>query len=308
MNWTRHDLIDLQDLSKEEIEMILETAKSFKEVSSRNVKKVPALRGRTIATLFFEPSTRTRVSFELAAKRLSADYLDISVATSSVSKGESVLDMAKNIEAMNVDLIITRHQSAGVPYLLSKHLNASIVNAGDGCRAHPTQALLDVFTLKETFETLEGLKISIVGDIAHSRVARSNIYALNKLGAKVTLCGPPTLIPREVESLGAKVTYDFNQVLKESDVIMLLRLQKERQQQKLLPSIAEYAKVFGLDSKKLAKTKDNVVVMHPGPTNRGLEITAEVADGGKSVILDQVTNGIAVRMAILYLVLGVKES
>ncbi len=307
MIWTKHDLIDTKDLSKEEIELILETAKSFKEVSTRDVKKVPALRGKTIVTLFCEPSTRTRASFELAAKRLSADTLSLSPSTSSLSKGESVLDMARNIEALNVDAIIVRHQTAGTPDLLAKHLNSSVINAGDGCRGHPTQALLDMFTIKERLGKVEGLKVGIVGDILHSRVARSNIYALTKLGAKVTVCGPATLMPIGIESLGVNVTYSLSDVIKESDVIMLLRLQLERQKDKFLPSIKEYAIKFGINRAKLKAAKKDVVIMHPGPVNRGVELSADVADGEYSVILDQVTNGVAVRMAVLYLLLGTKE-
>lgn len=306
-NWTKHDLLDLDDLSREEIELVLETAKSFKEVSTRDVKKVPALRGKTIVMLFFEPSTRTRASFELAAKRLSADTINIAASTSSASKGESVLDMARNLEAMHVDSIIVRHGCAGVPQLLAKHLNASIINAGDGCRAHPTQALLDMFTIKERLGKLEGLKVGIVGDILHSRVARSNISGLTKMGAKVTVCGPSTLMPYGIEKSGVSVTYQLDDVLKQSDVIMLLRLQMERQRDKFLPSIREYAKAFGINQEKLKRAKKDVLIMHPGPTNRGVELSGEVADGESSVILDQVTNGVAIRMAVLYLLLGTRE-
>ena len=304
--WTRHNLLDLQSLSREEIEMVLETAKSFKEVSARDVKKVPTLRGRTVVMLFFEPSTRTRASFELAAKRLSADTISIAAGGSSTSKGESVLDTARNIEAMNVDAIVVRHASSGVPHILARHLKASIINAGDGCRAHPTQALLDMFTIKEKLGKIEGLRVAIIGDILHSRVARSNIWGLTKLGAEVTVCGPATLIPRGIERLGVKVNYDLREVIRASDVLMPLRLQLERQQEKFLPSIREYAKKFGIDKAKLKGAPKNVIIMHPGPTNRGIELSAEVADGEYSVILDQVTNGIAVRMALLYLLLGTK--
>ncbi|MDP8212840.1 MAG: aspartate carbamoyltransferase catalytic subunit [Candidatus Zapsychrus exili] len=305
--WIKHDLLDLQNLSKEEIELILETAKSFKEVSSRDVKKVPALRGKTVVMLFFENSTRTRMSFELAAKRLSADTINIAISSSSLSKGETILDTARNIEAMNVDAIIVRHPTAGVPKILSENLGPSIINAGDGCRSHPTQALLDMFTIKEKLGKIEGLEVGIVGDIAHSRVARSNICGLNKLGAKVTVCGPATLIPSDIEKLGVKVSHDVDEIIKNSDVIMLLRIQKERQEDKFLPSIREYAKVFGINKNRLKNAKKDLLIMHPGPTNRGVELSAEVADGEYSVILDQVTNGVAVRMAILYLLLGTKE-
>jgi aspartate carbamoyltransferase catalytic subunit len=306
MEWKHHDLLDLNDLSREEIELILETAKSFKEVSSRDIKKVPALRGKTVVMLFFEPSTRTRISFELAAKRLSADTLNVAASTSSTTKGESVLDTARNIEAMNVDLIIVRHKSSGVPKILAEGLKAAVVNAGDGMRAHPSQALLDMFTIKEKLGKIEGLKIAIVGDVLHSRVARSNIQGLTKLGAKVTVCGPSTLMPVGVERMGVNVSYDLKSVLKDSDAVIALRLQMERQQDHFLPSIREYARMFGINGEKLKNAPKNILVMHPGPTNRGLEVSAEVADGENSVILDQVTNGVAVRMAILYLLLGKK--
>lgn len=305
--WTKHDLLDLQDLTKEEIELILETAKSFKEVSAREVKKVPALRGKTVVMLFFEPSTRTRTSFELAAKRLSADTLSISVNNSSVSKGETILDTAKNIEAMNVDAIVVRHSSSGVPYILAKHLRCAVINAGDGCRSHPTQALLDMFTIKEKLGKIEGLNVGIIGDILHSRVARSNIEGLKKMGARVTVCGPSTLMPVGIEKMGVRVNYNTSEVIKESDVLMLLRIQMERQKDKFLPSLREYAKEFGITQEKLKDARKDVLIMHPGPTNRGVELSAEVADGQYSVILDQVTNGVAVRMAVLYLLLGTKE-
>lgn len=305
--WTRRHLLDLKDLSREEIEIILETAKSFKEVSTREVKKVPALRGKTVVMLFFEPSTRTRTSFELAAKRLSADTLNISASGSSLSKGETVIDTVRNIEAMNVDAIVVRHKSSGVPDMMTRHLGASIINAGDGCRAHPTQSLLDLFTIKEKLGHIEKLRVSIIGDILHSRVARSNIWGLTKLGADVTVCGPSTLMPVEIEKLGVKINYNLDEVIKQSDVLMLLRIQLERQQDKFLPSLREYAKEFGINKEKLKAAKKNVLIMHPGPTNRGLELSAEVADGEYSVILNQVTNGVAIRMAILYLLLGAKE-
>lgn len=305
--WIRHDLLDLKELSREEIEMILQTAKSFKEVSARDVKKVPALRGKTVAMLFFESSTRTRVSFELAAKRLSADTISIAVNNSSLNKGETIIDTAKNIEAMNVDLLVVRHPCAGVPHVLAQNVGSSIINAGDGCRSHPTQALLDLFTIKEKLGKIEGLNVAIIGDILHSRVARSNIWGLKKLGAKVTVCGPATLMPVGIEQLGVKVEYDVNEVIKKCDILMLLRLQMERQQDKFLPSIREYAKKFGINSEKLKAAKKDVLIMHPGPTNRGIELSAEVADGEYSVILNQVTNGLAIRMAVLYLLLGTKE-
>ena len=304
--WTRKHLLGLQELSRAEIEMVLDTARSFKEVSSRDVKKVPALRGKTVVTLFFEASTRTRVSFELAAKRLSADTLNIAANVSSTSKGETLLDTAKNIEAMSVDAMVIRHGTSGAPMILAEGLNCSVINAGDGCREHPTQALLDMFTLKEKFGRIEGLKVGIVGDILHSRVARSNIWGLTKLGAKVTVCGPATLMPRGIEAMGVDVCYDIKKVIKNSDAVIALRLQKERQQDKFLPSMRVYGRLFGINQIKLNEGSSDLIVMHPGPTNRGVELSAEVADGKQSVILDQVTNGVAVRMAVLYLVLGSK--
>ena len=306
MTWKHKHLLGLADLSRQDIELILETAKSFKEVSSRDIKKVPALRGKTVVTLFFEASTRTRISFELAAKRLSADTLNIAANVSSTSKGETLLDTARNIEAMNVDAMVVRHSSSGSVLLLAEGLKCSVVNAGDGCREHPTQALLDMFTLQEKFGRIEGLKVGIIGDILHSRVARSNIWGLTKLGAKVTVCGPATLMPRGIEALGVEVCYDLKKVLKQSDAVIALRLQKERQQDKFLPSMREYSRLFGINQAKLTEGSDHLIVMHPGPTNRGVELSADVADGKQSVILDQVTNGVAVRMAVLYLVLGTK--
>jgi len=306
MTWKHKHLLGLEDLSRQDIELILETAKSFKEVSNRDIKKVPALRGKTVVTLFFEASTRTRISFELAAKRLSADTLNIAANVSSTSKGETLLDTARNIEAMSVDAMVVRHASSGSVLLLAKGLNCSVVNAGDGCREHPTQALLDMFTLQEKFGRIEGLKVGIIGDILHSRVARSNIWGLTKLGAKVTVCGPATLMPRGIEALGVEVCYDLKKVLKQSDAVIALRLQKERQQDKFLPSMREYSRLFGINQAKLNEGSDHLIVMHPGPTNRGVELSADVADGKQSVILDQVTNGVAVRMAVLYLVLGTK--
>ena len=304
--WKKRDLLDLQHLDKEEIELILETAKSFRQVSTRDVKKVPALRGKTVALLFYEPSTRTRVSFELAAKRLSADVINIASNSSSSSKGESILDTALNLEAMNVDLIVVRHPSSGVPNILSKHLRAAVINAGDGCREHPTQALLDIFTVKEKLGKIAGLNVTIVGDILHSRVARSNIWGFQKLGANVTVCGPSTLMPRCVKDLGVDVSYDLESSMKKSDCLIVLRLQKERQQDSFLPSLREYAKLFGVSQSKLDKASKDLLIMHPGPTNRGVEIGADVADGCQSVILEQVTNGVAIRMAVLYLLLGTK--
>lgn len=305
VTWTKKDLLGLEELSAAEIELILQTADSFKEISHRPIKKVPTLRGKTVALFFFEPSTRTRTSFELAAKRMSADILNIQASASSLAKGETLKDTAKNIEAMKVDIIIMRHSSSGAPHLLSRSVALSIINAGDGSHEHPTQGLLDIFTIKEHKKKIAGLNVSIIGDLAHSRVARSNIWGLTKLGAKVTVCGPATLMPVEIEKLGVKVTHDIGEAIEGADVISLLRIQTERQNQNLFASIREYAMRFGLDAEKMKDAKKDVLIMHPGPINRGVEITPEVADGPYSVILEQVTNGIAVRMAVLYLVSGV---
>jgi len=307
MNWKRKDLIGLEILSKEEIETILKTAKSFKEVSARSVKKVPALRGKTVVNLFFEPSTRTRTSFELAAKRLSADVLSFDVSTSSVSKGETIVDTAKNIEAMKVDCFIVRHSVAGAPELISKNVDASVINAGDGCHEHPTQALLDLFTVEEVFGKINGIKITIVGDILHSRVARSDIWGFTKLGAKVIVCGPPPLIPSGIEKTGVEVTYNMEEAIEKSDIIYLLRLQKERQKENFLPSLKEYSLIYGVNEDRIKKINKNIFIMHPGPLNRGVEIKSETADRENSLILHQVTNGIAVRMAVLYLTIGSRK-
>ena len=307
MNWKRKDLIGLEILSREEIEIILKTAKSFKEVSARSVKKVPALRGKTVVNLFFEPSTRTRTSFELAAKRLSADVLSFDVSTSSVSKGETIVDTAKNIEAMKVDCFIVRHSVAGAPELISKNVDASVINAGDGCHEHPTQALLDLFTVDEVFGKVNGIKITIVGDILHSRVARSDIWGFTKLGAKVIVCGPPPLIPSGIEKIGVEVTYNVEEAIERSDIIYLLRLQKERQKENFLPSLKEYSLIYGVNEDRIKKINKNIFIMHPGPLNRGVEIKSETADRENSLILHQVTNGIAVRMAVLYLTIGSRK-
>ncbi|MCP4649491.1 MAG: aspartate carbamoyltransferase catalytic subunit [PVC group bacterium] len=302
-DWKRKDLLGIEELSAEEIELILQTADSFKEISSRPVKKVPTLRGKTIVLFFFEPSTRTRSSFELAAKRLSADTLSITKSSSSIQKGETLKDTIKNIEAMQVDVIILRHSSSGAHHILAPQVTPSIINAGDGCHEHPTQALLDMFTIKEKKGKIKGLKVTILGDIAHSRVARSNIWGLKKMGAEVTICGPKTLLPRDIDKMGVKVTTCLAEALKGADVVNILRIQKERQQVGLFPSLREYASEFGVSREKLDKyAKKDILIMHPGPINRGIEITPDVADGKYSVILDQVTNGIAIRMAVLYLV------
>ena len=302
--WVKKDLLGLQELTADEIRLILQTAESFREVSLRPIKKVPALRGKTVVNLFFEPSTRTRTSFELAAKRLSADIINIVAQNSSLAKGETVLDTVKNLEAFKVDMFVIRHAAAGVPYFIAKHSRASVINAGDGAHEHPTQALLDLFTIQEKKGRIEGLTIAIIGDIAHSRVARSNIWGLTKLGARVIVCGPPTLIPTQIEALGVKVTYKLEDALKEADVLMLLRIQHERQEAVLVPSLREFRLRYGIDVDRLKSAKKEGLIMHPGPVNRGVELDSAVADGPYSVILDQVTNGLAVRMAVLYLVSG----
>ena len=303
-NWTRKDLISLYDLSKEEIIYILDTAAEFKKVSERKVKKVPALRGKTVVNLFIEPSTRTRISFELAEQRLSADIINISADSSSLKKGESLLDTAKNLEALQVDLIVIRHSATGAPNFLARQLKAGVVNAGDGAHSHPTQALLDMFTIRECKGRIEGLNVSIVGDILHSRVARSNIWGLLKLGANVTIAGPATLVPREFERLGVRVCDKLRDALEGADVINLLRIQHERQRAGFFPSTAEYARIFGLGKDSQRFIKPDALIMHPGPINRGVELDSDLADGAQSVILQQVTNGLAVRMAALFLVAG----
>jgi len=295
------DLLGIESLDRTDIEEILSSAESFKEVSTRDIKKVPTLRGKTIINLFMEPSTRTKTSFELAGKRLSADVINISGSSSSVVKGETLIDTARNIEAMSADVIVIRHKHSGSPHMLAGRLDSAVVNAGDGAHEHPTQALLDAFTMRERLGDLEGKTVAIVGDIAHSRVARSNILCLNKLGANVRLCGPGTLIPPGIEELGAKVYGRIEDAVEGVDVIMMLRIQLERQAGALFPSIREYSRTFGLDAYRASLAKDGVLIMHPGPMNRGVEIASDVADGPFSVILDQVTNGVAVRMAILFL-------
>jgi aspartate carbamoyltransferase catalytic subunit len=304
---TSKDLLGIKELTKDEITLILDTASGFKDVLKRDIKKVPALRGKTVVNLFFEPSTRTRTSFELAEKRLSLDVLNLSVPTSSVVKGETLIDTALNVQALGADFMIIRHSSSGVPHLLSRHITASVINAGDGINEHPTQALLDAFTIKEKIGKIGGLKIAIVGDILHSRVAKSNIYLLTKFGAEVRLIGPPTLVPQELEALGVGVFHDINSGLKDVDVVMMLRIQMERQGKGFFPSILEYSKYWGLTEERLSVADKDAIVMHPGPMNRGVEIASEIADGPRSVILDQVTNGIAVRMAVMYLLAGARE-
>lgn len=304
MSLKQKDLVSLAPLSADEIRRILETADSFKEVSGRDIKKVPALRGKTVVNLFFEPSTRTRTSFELAAKRLSADVINFSPSSSSVVKGETLLDTARNIEAMQADIIVLRHPSAGAAERLANGVKSSVINAGDGWHEHPTQALLDLYTMRERKLDFKGLRVAVVGDITHSRVARSNILALIKLGAEVRVVGPPTMIPLGIERLGPTVYYRFEDALKDVHVVMMLRLQLERQGRGLFPTIREYSKLYGLTVERLKLAAPDVVVMHPGPINRGVEIASDVADSLSSVILDQVSNGVAVRMAILYLLSG----
>lgn len=304
--WTKKDLLGLEYLSREEIELILYTAGSFKEVTTRQIKKVPALRGKTVVNLFYEPSTRTRMSFELAAKRLSADVINMAVEASSVRKGETLIDTGRNIEALKIDIIVMRHDCSGAPNILARHVGSSVVNAGDGWHEHPTQALLDIFTLKEKLGRIEGLKVSIIGDIAHSRVARSNIWGLTKLGASVTVCAPEMLIPEGIAEMGVRATSNLDEALAGADAINVLRMQFERDSAVAFPSKLEYFKQYGITAERLKQCKKDIIVMHPGPINRGIEMSSEVADGPNSVILEQVTNGIAVRMAALYLVAHAK--
>jgi aspartate carbamoyltransferase catalytic subunit len=304
MKLDRKDLLAIEDLSRSEIELILETSLAFKEVSQREVKKVPILRGKTILNLFFEPSTRTRASFELAEKRLSADTLSVGASQSSVEKGESLIDTVKNLEAMRVDFVVIRHFCSGAPAFLARRIAANVVNAGDGFHEHPTQGLLDMFTIKERLGRIGGLRVLIVGDVLHSRVARSNIWGLTKLGAEVSVCAPPTLVPPGLRDLGVTVHHQLDEALAGADVVIVLRVQRERQKENLLPSLREYSALFGITEARLARAKPDILVLHPGPMNRGVEITQEVADGPNSVILDQVTNGVAVRMAVIYLLAG----
>jgi aspartate carbamoyltransferase catalytic subunit len=307
MIWNRKDLLDLQSLSAEEITLILDTAREFRAVGERDVKKVSELQGRTVVNLFVEPSTRTRISFELAAMRLSADVINFTAEASSLKKGETLKDTVRNLEAMNADFIIMRHGASGAPHFLSRFARAHIINAGDGAHEHPTQGLLDAFTIRERKGRIAGLKVTILGDILYSRVARSNIWALRKLGADVTLCGPPTLVPRVFERLGCRVTWSVEEALRGADVVNLLRIQHERQRKTMFPSIGEFAALFGLTRARLSLLHPDAIIMHPGPINRGVEIESELADCGRSVILEQVTNGLAVRMAVLQLINGVKR-
>lgn len=304
MQLSRKDILDMASLSVEEIELILNTADRMKEISERPIKKVPTLRGKTVVLFFYEPSTRTRTSFDIAAKRLSADSLSLSRSTSSVVKGETLSDTARNLESMKPDAIVLRHSSSGAPQMLAEMVRTPIINAGDGMHAHPTQSLLDLMTVREKKGRIEGLRIAIIGDIAHSRVARSNCIGFTKMGADVVFAGPHTMIPKGVEALGASVVYDIDDAISDADVIMMLRIQKERQGNLLFPTEREYARIYGLNLNRLKRAKTDVLIMHPGPMNRGVEIAPDVADGPYSIILDQVTNGVAVRMALLLLVVG----
>jgi aspartate carbamoyltransferase catalytic subunit len=308
MKFERKDLLGLEELDRNEIEMILNTAESFKEISERRIKKVPVLRGNTIVNLFFEPSTRTRISFEFAEKRLSADTTYIAQAMSSVLKGETLVDTARNLEAMRIDMVVIRHSASGAAKFLAERIVSKVINAGDGWHEHPTQGLLDMLTIRDCLERIEGLRVVIVGDILHSRVARSNIWGLSKLGADVAVCGPPTLIPPDIEDLGIKVYTHIEEAIANTDVLNVLRIQLERQQVNLFPSLREYNKLFGISQKRLEKAPQELLILHPGPMNRGVEIDSDVADGDHAVILHQVTNGIAIRMAVLYLLAGGESS
>jgi len=291
----------MRDVPREDIQLILDTAVTFREVLERPIKKVPTLQGKTIVNLFYESSTRTRISFELAEKRLSADSINFAVSGSSVSKGETLKDTVKNIEAMKVDMIVVRHAAAGVPLMLTKISNANVINAGDGIHEHPTQALLDMYSIREKLGKLEGLKVCIVGDVAHSRVALSNIYGLKTMGAKVSVCGPSTMIPKYLEELGVNVIHNIDEAIQENDVLNVLRIQLERKAREYFPSIREYSQYFGIDRERLEKNGKDILILHPGPINRGVELSSEIADGSSQIILQQVTNGVAVRMAVLYL-------
>jgi aspartate carbamoyltransferase catalytic subunit len=304
VQWTRRHLLGLEELSRDEVLVILDTAEQFVEVSQRRKKKRGDLKGKQVVTLFFEPSTRTRASFGFAARRLGADVSDFAASSSSINKGESFIDTAKNIEAMGIDVVVVRHSVPGAPHLLARHLACSIINAGDGAHEHPTQGLLDIFTIRRVKGKLEGLTVGLVGDIAHSRVARSNIHGLVKLGAHVIVCGPPTLVPAEITRLGVEVAHRLDDILPRCDVVNVLRIQFERQRSGLFPSIQEYFRLFGMTSDRLKKAKPDLLLLAPGPINRGVELTPEVADGPHSAILAQVSNGLAVRMAVLYLLCG----
>jgi aspartate carbamoyltransferase catalytic subunit len=304
MDWKRRHVLGLADFRPEEMEFVVDTARSMEEVLTRDIKKVPALRGKTTVNLFFEASTRTRTSFEIAGKRLSADVVNFSSATSSVTKGETLLDTAKNIEAMKPNILILRHPASGAPHFLARFVSCSIINAGDGANEHPSQGLLDLYTILKAKGKIEGLKIAIVGDILHSRVVRSDLHSLGRMGGKLWLCGPPTLVPKEMERTGARVTYDIREAVKDADVVMMLRIQLERQKTAYFPSLREYSRMFGLNRRLFSLAKDDAVILHPGPVNRGIELSDELADSASSRILNQVESGVAIRMALLYLLAG----
>ena len=308
MQFNRKHLLGLEELSADEIRMVLDTAVPFKEISERQIKKVPVLRGKTIVNLFFEPSTRTRTSFEFAEKRLSADTINISVSQSSVVKGETLVDTARNLEAMKIDMVVIRHSASGAPRFLSERINSNVINAGDGWHEHPTQGLLDMLTMRDKYGRLEGLKVAIIGDITHSRVARSNIWGLRKMGAQVGVCGPPTLVPGHIRELGVKLYPRVEDAIAECDVLNVLRIQLERMQSNMFPSLQEYNRIFGITNRRLEAAGHEILILHPGPMNRGVEIDSDVADGPHQVILKQVTNGVAVRMAVLFLLAGGKQA
>ncbi|MHB8907393.1 MAG: aspartate carbamoyltransferase catalytic subunit [Syntrophales bacterium] len=304
MKLGRKDILGIQDFTLEEINLVLDTAESFIEVSTREIKKVPTLRGKTVINLFYEASTRTRTSFEIAGKRLSADTINISASTSSMVKGETLIDTARNLEAMNPDIIVIRHSAAGAPHMLAGLLRQSIINAGDGAHEHPTQALLDLMTIRAKKGRIAGLQVAIVGDISHSRVARSNIHGLLKMGAQVRVAGPATMLPRDIEKMGVRAYTRIDEAIRDADIIMMLRIQTEREKHNIFPSLREYAQHFSLNSRNIGLAREDSLIMHPGPVNRGVEISPDIADGPRSIILDQVTNGVAVRMALLYLLSG----
>lgn len=308
MDWRRRHVLGLSDFSPEEIEFVIDTAKSMEEVLTRDIKKVPALRGKTVVNLFFETSTRTRTSFEIAGKRLSADVVNFSFSSSSASKGETLLDTAKNIDAMKPNILVMRHPASGAPHFLAKHVSCSVVNAGDGTNEHPSQGLLDLYTILKVKKKIKGLTIAIIGDILHSRVVRSNLHSLGRMGARIRLCGPPTLVPKEMERTGALVTWDLREAVKDADVVMMLRIQLERQKSAYFPSLREYSQRFGLNRAVFSLAKEDAVIMHPGPINRGVELSDDLADDARSIVLNQVESGVAVRMALLYLLAGGQDA
>ena len=308
MEWRRRHVLGLADFSSEEIEFVIDTAKSMEEVLTRDIKKVPALRGKTVVNLFFEASTRTRTSFEIAGKRLSADVVNFSFSSSSAAKGESLLDTAKNIDAMKPNILVMRHPASGASHFLSRHVSCSVVNAGDGTNEHPSQGLLDLYTILKVKKKIKGLNIAIIGDILHSRVVRSDLHSLGRMGAKIRLCGPPTLVPKEMERTGALVTWDLREAVKDADVVMMLRIQLERQKSAYFPSLREYSRRFGLNREVFSLAKEDAVIMHPGPINRGVELSDDLADCAQSIVLNQVESGVAVRMALLYLLAGGQDA